>query len=114
MSNKNKKRVGVVYSTADDYSYESEGSADEETLDPGEQKIRVMLERKGRGGKEVTFLDGLIASQDDKEALAKKLKSHCGSGGSAKDGEVMIQGDHRDKVVKYLLKEGYTNTKRGN
>lgn len=114
MSNKNKKRDGIVFSTDPDYSYQGFDSVDDQTLEAGQQKLRVIIERKGRGGKEVTVVDGFVGSQDDKDELTKKLKNHCGTGGSAKDGEIMIQGDHRDKVVKYLLAQGYTNTKRGN
>lgn len=114
MSNKNKKRDGIVFSTDPDYSYQDFENEEEESLEPGAQKIRVIIERKGRGGKEVTLLSGFVGSQDDKEDLTKKLKNYCGTGGSAKEGEVMIQGDHRDKVVKYLLEHGYTNTRRGN
>jgi len=114
MSNKNKKRDGIVFSTEPDFEYQGFEESDEETLLPEQQKLRVMLERKGRGGKDVTIVHNFIGSQDDKEELTKKLKTNCGTGGSAKDGEIVIQGDQRDKVVKYLLDKGYKHTKRGN
>jgi len=114
MSNKNKKRDGIVFSTEPDFEYQGFEESDEETLSPESQKLRVMLERKGRGGKDVTIVHNFIGSQDDKEELTKKLKTTCGTGGSAKDGEIVIQGDQRDKVVKYLLDKGFKHTKRGN
>ncbi len=114
MSNKNKKRDGIVFSTEPDFEYQGFEESDEETLSPESQKLRVMLERKGRGGKDVTIVHNFIGSQDDKEELTKKLKTTCGTGGSAKDGEIVIQGDQRDKVVKYLLGKGFKHTKRGN
>ncbi len=114
MSNKNKKRDGIVFSTDPGYEYRGFDEPEEESQVPDEQKLRVIIERKGRGGKEVTLVEGFVGSQDDKEELTKKLKNHCGTGGSAKEGEIMIQGDHRDKVVKYLIGMGYVNTKRGN
>ena len=113
MSNKNKKRDGIVFSTEPDFEYQGFEESDEETLSPESQKLRVMLERKGRGGKDVTIVHNFIGSQDDKEELTKKLKTTCGTGGSAKDGEIVIQGDQRDKVVKYLLGKGFKHTKRG-
>ncbi|MBI1222090.1 MAG: translation initiation factor [Bacteroidetes bacterium] len=114
MSNKNKKRDGVVFSTDPDFEYQGFEEQDEDTLNPSDQKLRVMLERKGRGGKDVTIVHNFIGSQDDKDALTKSLKTYCGTGGTAKDGEIVIQGDQRDKVVKYLLDKGYKNSKRGN
>ncbi|MDX5320265.1 MAG: translation initiation factor [Bacteroidota bacterium] len=114
MSNKNKKRDGIVFSTDPGYSYQEFEENEDTTLDPSDQKLRVMLERKGRGGKDVTIVHNFIGSQDDKENLTKSLKTFCGTGGTAKDGEIVIQGDQRDKVVKYLLDKGYKHTKRGN
>jgi len=114
MSNKNKKRDGIVFSTDPEFEYEALNETEEETPEPGEQKLRVILERKGRGGKEVTLVQNFMGSSEAKEELVKKLKNFCGTGGSAKDGEVMIQGDQRDKVLKFLLANGYPNSKRGN
>ena len=104
----------MVYSTDPDFEYQGFETEDEETLEPAQQKVRVMLEKKGRGGKDVTVVLGFVGSLADKEELTKKLKTYCGTGGSAKEGEIMVQGDQRDKVVKYLLDKGYKQAKRGN
>lgn len=114
MSNKNKKIKGIVYSTDPDFTYDTHGEEQEETLRPSEQKLRVMLERKGRAGKDVTLIHGFTGSDSDKEELIKKLKTYCGTGGSFKDGEMIIQGDQRDKVLKFLLDKGFKLAKRGN
>lgn len=109
MSKRNdwKRRDGVVYSTSDDFDYNYEGEGDQETLDPSEQNLKVLLDKKARGGKQVTLVEGFVGSEDDLKELSKLLKSKCGVGGSAKDGEILIQGDHRKKVVELLIKEGY-------
>lgn len=113
MSNKNKNRSGgIVYSTNDDFSYGDEDPIEEETLPNQQQRLRVMLDKKNRGGKAVTLVTGFVGSNDDLAALGKKLKGLCGSGGSAKDGEILVQGDHRDKVLKHLLDNGYSLTKK--
>jgi translation initiation factor 1 len=113
MSQKNRK--GVVYSTNPDFQYES---ADEAvpvaTLAPDKQTLRVQIDRRQRGGKEVTLVAGFIGLDADLQQLGKFLKTKCGVGGSAKDGEILIQGDVRDKVVALLLQAGYPKTKRGN
>lgn len=115
MSNKNKKREGIVYSTNPDFEFESAFDFNPSTsANPDKQKLRVIFEKKGRGGKEVTLILGFEGTEIEKATLLKELKSHCGSGGSAKDGEMMIQGDHREKVLKYLIGKGYTSAKRGN
>ena len=109
-----KKRLGVVYSTDPDFKYTLEEEPEEETLEPGKQKLIVGIDRRKRAGKQVTLISGFIGTSEDLEALAKMLKQKCGVGGSAKDGEILIQGDVRDKVVDLLIKGGYSRTKRGN
>lgn len=106
-----KSRAGVVFSTNPDYEYTSEGESEAESLPKNQQKLRVSMERAGRGGKTVTLVRGFIGSDDDLEALGKLLKQKCGVGGSVKDGEIIIQGDHRPRLVEILKKEGYTQTK---
>lgn len=98
---------GIVFSTDPDFRpYEEEEQ--KETLPPSQQKLKVRLETKHRGGKTVTLVEGFAGKEEDLEALEKKLKTHCGTGGSAKDGEIIIQGDQREKVKAYLIKAGYS------
>ena len=97
----------MVYSTNDDFSYDYDGDFEEETLPPAEQNLKVMLDKKSRGGKQVTLVEGFVGTEDDLKDLGKLLKSKCGVGGSAKNGEILIQGDFRDKVLQLLQKEGY-------
>lgn len=109
---KKNKRIGVVYSTNPDYHYDYESTEDSSLLPANQQKLRVQIDRKQRKGKEVTLITGFVGPEDDLKELGKLLKSKCGVGGSAKDGEIIIQGDQRDKVVKILLDEGYSHTKK--
>ncbi len=106
MSKKKNSGSPVVYSTDPAFS---PGNEDEvvETLPPALQKLRVTLETKHRAGKTVTLITGFIGKQEDMETLGKQLKGFCGSGGSAKDGEIIVQGDHREKVKQWLLKNLY-------
>lgn len=106
-----KKRGDVVYSTNPDFDYSYDGDEQEETLDPEDQLLYVSIDRKRRAGKEVTLVEGFVGAEDDLKDLGKILKSKCGVGGAVKDGEILIQGNHRDKVMAILEKEGY-NTKR--
>lgn len=108
-----KKRLGVVFSTNPDFAYQEEEVQEEETLEPSRQNLTVSIDRKGRGGKQVTLVTGFIGREDDLTSLGRALKVKCGVGGSAKDGEIVIQGDFRDRVVAILKDMGY-KAKRGN
>lgn len=110
---KNKKAIGTVYSTNPDFNYQYEDSPESETLIPQQQDLRIFLEKKHRGGKTACIIKGFIGRHDDLEALAKLLKIKCGTGGSAKDGEIIIQGDVRDKILAILLEKGYKAKKAG-
>jgi translation initiation factor 1 len=113
MSKKNKSdKNGFVYSTDPSFRFEDEEQPVQETLPAKEQKLKVKLETKHRGGKTVTLVSGFIGKEEDLETLGKSLKNFCGTGGSAKDAEIIIQGDQRDKVLQWLQKNGYTATKR--
>jgi translation initiation factor 1 len=102
-----KDRKGVVYSTSDDFEYRYEEDEQAETLPPQQQKLRVMIDRKKRKGKEVTLVTGFVGTDDDLKELGKTLKTKCGVGGSAKDGEIIIQGNQKEKALKLLLEMGY-------
>jgi translation initiation factor 1 len=108
-----KKRDGVVYSTSDSFEYNLGDGDASETLAANQQKLRILLDKKSRAGKQVTLVEGFVGSEDDLKELGKLLKSKCGVGGSAKDGEILIQGDHRDKVLQVLLTAGYGAKKSG-
>ena len=108
-----KKRLGVVYSTNPDFQYEEESAAEQATLPPARQNLRVGIDRRNRGGKQVTLVTGFVGSDEDLKALGRDLKLKCGVGGSAKDGEITIQGDFRDKVTALLQSMGY-KAKRSN
>ena len=108
-----KKRLGVVYSTNPDFKYQTEETQEETTLPPSRQRLIVRIDRRGRAGKQGTLIEGFKGSGDDLAALAKTLKVKCGVGGTAKDGEITIQGDLRDKVTALLTSMGY-GAKRGN
>ncbi len=106
-----KDRLNVVYSTNPDYQYESIEEEEAETLPKNQQKLRVSMEKKGRGGKTVTLIRGFIGTEDDLKELGKLLKTKCGVGGSAKDGEIIIQGDFKQRIIDLLKAEGYTQSK---
>jgi len=108
-----KQRLGVVYSTNPDFSYSTEETQEEATLEPSKQRLTVTIDRRNRGGKQVTLVSGFVGTQEDLATLGKTLKVKCGVGGSAKDGEITVQGDLRDKVTTILKDLGY-NAKRGN
>lgn len=109
MSKKNNPRnaVGVVYSTNPDYEYQYDNPPKAETLPPAAQKLRVRMERNGRGGKTVTVVSGFVGTDDDLDELGRTLKTKCGVGGSVKDGLIIIQGDFRERVVSLLQALGY-------
>lgn len=106
-----KDRLNVVYSTNPNFKYETSQEEDKVTLPPQQQKLRVSLDRKNRGGKTVTLVTGFIGMDDDLKALGKLLKSSCGVGGTAKDGEIIIQGDFKQRVLDLLKAKGYSQTK---
>jgi len=108
-----KKRLGVVFSTNPDFTYEEETEQEPATLAPEKQNLIVSIDRKGRGGKQVTLVTGFVGTADDLSELGRTLKAKCGVGGSAKDGEITIQGDFRDRVTALLKEMGY-KAKRGN
>jgi translation initiation factor 1 len=103
---------GFVYSTNPDFNYDTGDNTVQETLAPTQQKLKIKLDTKHRAGKAVTLITGFSGTNDDLEKLGKILKNFCGTGGSAKDAEIIIQGDQRDKVLQWLLKNGYTQTKK--
>ena len=112
MSKKNKPDTrGFVYSTDPDFQFE-EDKTKTIVLTPAQQKLKVLLETKQRAGKAVTVVYGFVGKTEDLEIIGKQLKNYCGTGGSVKDGEVIVQGDQRDKVMQWLLKNGYSGSKR--
>ena len=113
MENDWKARLGVVYSTNPDFKYETQQQEEAQTLPPEKQRLIVGIDRRNRGGKQVTLISGFVGKADDLKELCRLLKTKLGVGGSAKDGEITVQGDFRDKVVSILQGLGY-NAKRGN
>lgn len=110
MSKKKNKpgNFGIVYSTDPDFKPFEDENEEQETLPPAQQRLKIRLETKHRGGKTVTLVDGFTGNSNDLEILGKKLKTHCGTGGSVKDGIIIIQGDQREKIKGYLVKNGYS------
>lgn len=106
-----KERLNVVYSTNPNYNYEMDDDDEQTTLQPSQQRLRVQLDRKNRGGKVVTLVTGFVGTEGDLKELGKLLKNKCGVGGSAKNGEIIVQGDFKQKVLELLKKEGFTQTK---
>ena len=108
---KSRNSGGIVYSTSNDFKPEIE-EEENISVNPGQQLLKVRLDKKQRGGKTVTLIEGLQMSDVDLENLSRQLKTHCGGGGSAKNGEIIIQGDHRDKIVQWLIKKGFLKTRK--
>ncbi len=106
-----KERLNIVYSTNPDFKFESEDEQEEVTLPKEKQKLRIELDKRNRKGKSVTLITGFVGSEEDLATLAKMLKTKCGSGGSSRCGEILIQGDFRDKIEQILLSEGYKTKK---
>lgn len=108
MGKKNKPDTkGFVYSTDPNFRFEEEPAEEQSTLPPGQQKLRIILDTKHRGGKTVSIVTGFVGATEDLEELGKKIKQYCGTGGSVKDGEIIIQGDQREKIKSFLAKQGY-------
>jgi translation initiation factor 1 len=113
MPKKNKPDTrGFVFSTDPNFSFEENNNEPAETLPPKQQKLRIRLDTKHRAGKAVTLITGFIGIDGDLESLGKQLKNYCGSGGAVKEGDIIVQGDHRDKVLQWLLKNDYTLSKK--
>jgi translation initiation factor 1 len=113
MSKNNKVRFNVVYSTNPNFQYETESDEETQTLEPNHQKLYVSIDKKQRAGKEVTLIEGFIGTENDLKELGKFLKSKCGVGGTVKDGEIVIQGNFRDKIIELLQKDGYQVKRKG-
>ena len=103
---------GLVYSTDPNFKLPDEKNEEQETIEPAKQRLKIRLDTKHRAGKAVTLVEGFIGATNDMEELGKKLKSFCGTGGSVKDGEIIVQGDNREKVLQWLHKNGYTSSKK--
>lgn len=108
-----KERLGVVFSTNPDFKYNDNAESQIETLPPKQQNLIVSLDKKGRNGKIVTVISRFIGNDEDLKLLEKMLKTKCGTGGSVKDGEILIQGNFKDKIAEFLSKEGYKVKKSG-
>ena len=113
MKKSKKNRINVVYSTNPDFQFDEDTEGAQETLDPSAQRLYISLDRKNRGGKEVTLIEGFVGDEDDLKTLAKELKSKCGVGGSVKDSEIIIQGNFVEKLYKLLLDKNYQIKKKG-
>ncbi len=106
-----KDRLNVVYSTNPDFKYETDGEEEQDTLPKEKQQLRISLDKRNRKGKAVSLITGFTGTTEDLETLGKLLKVKCGVGGSAKDGEIIIQGDFRNKILELLQKEGYAKAR---
>jgi len=113
MAKQKKEKINVIYSTNPDFNFQFDEEEEIETLPKAQQQLYVSIDRKQRGGKEVTLVEGFVGKEDDLKELGKLLKSKCGVGGTVKDNEILIQGNFRDKVFDLLTKEGYKVKKKG-
>jgi translation initiation factor 1 len=111
MRNDWKERLNVVYSTNPDFQYETEKEEEPDTLPNEKQALRISLDKRNRGGKQVTLITGFIGKEEDLQTLGKFLKTKCGVGGSAKENEIILQGDFRNKVKEILISAGYVKTR---
>lgn len=112
MSNKNKKKEGIVYSTSSNFEYQFEQDHEQQSIPNNLQSLKIFLDRKG-GGKMVSRISGFIGNESNLNSLCSSIKKHCGVGGSVKDDEILIQGDLRDKIIVLLLKDNYKVKKAG-
>ena len=113
MAKSKKERINVVYSTNPNFSYQEEEEDVQDTLPNNQQKLYVSIDKKQRAGKEVTLIEGFVGLEEDLKELGKVLKTKCGVGGSVKDGEIIIQGNFRDKIIELLKKDGYGVIRKG-
>lgn len=113
MSKNKKEHLNIVYSTNPNFNYEHQENEKQETLTNSLQKLYVSIDKKQRAGKEVTLIEGFIGTEEDLKELGKLLKSKCGVGGTVKDGEIIIQGNFREKIIDLLAKEGYKTVRKG-
>ena len=112
MSKKKLSFDGIVFSTDPTFKTDQDEQQVTETLAPNQQKLRIKLDTKHRAGKAVTLITGFVGKGNDIETLGKQLKNYCGTGGSVKDGEIIVQGDNRDKILQWLQKNGYSSTRK--
>jgi len=112
MSKHKADKNGFVFSTNPNFSFEEEPAEEQATVAPEQQKLRLKLDTKQRAGKAVTLVENFIGTEEDAAILGKQLKNYCGTGGSVKGFEILVQGDQRDKVLQWLLKNGYKQTKK--
>lgn len=113
MAKSKKEKVNIVYSTNPDFQFQFDEEEQQETVAKNQQKLYVSIDRKQRGGKEVTLIEGFVGNEDDLKEIGKMLKSKCGVGGSVKDNEILIQGNFKDKIYDMLVKDGYGVKKKG-
>src|SRR5687767_5770320 len=109
---KNNNQGGYVFSTDPNFKFEDSEERSQELLEPAKQKLRILLDKKQRAGKSVTLVTGFSGPDENLEELGKKLKGYCGTGGSVKDGEIIVQGDNREKIFQWLIKNGYSSVKK--